>query len=46
MAVQLAYQLGDVARAERLWALLAPAARATGDDASLQRGRSASTRCC
>ncbi len=36
MAVQLAYQLGDVARAERLWPLLAASARATGDDASLQ----------
>ena len=36
MAVQLAYQSGDVARAERLWAMLEPAARALGDDASLQ----------
>jgi tetratricopeptide (TPR) repeat protein len=36
-AVELAYQLGDVASAERLWSVIAPAARATGDDAALQR---------
>ncbi len=37
LAVPLAYQLGDTARAEALWAVLAPAAEATGDDAALQR---------
>lgn len=36
-AIGLAYQVGDVARAESLWTLLAGAARATGDDALLQR---------
>jgi tetratricopeptide (TPR) repeat protein len=36
MAVQLSYQLGDVGRAERLWGVLATAARATADDAGLQ----------
>lgn len=35
--VQLAYQLGDVARAERLWVVLAGAARTSGDRAGLQR---------
>ena len=35
--VQLAYQVGDVARAERLWVVLAGAARASGDRAGLQR---------
>ncbi len=35
--VQLAYRLGDVARAERLWTVLAGAARASGDRAGLQR---------
>ena len=37
LAVPLAYQLGDTARAEALWAVLAPAAEANGDDAALQR---------
>ena len=36
-ALGLAYQTGDVDRAEWLWALLADAARATNDDALLQR---------
>lgn len=36
-AVALAYQIGDVARAETLWALLAAAARATGDESLLQK---------
>ena len=36
--VQLAYQLRDVDRAERLWTVLADAARASGDHAGLQRG--------
>lgn len=36
-ALQLAYQLGDTARAEPLWAVLAGVARAQGDDAGLQR---------
>ena len=35
--IQLAYQLNDVARAERLWPVLASAARASGDQAGLQR---------
>ncbi len=35
-AVQLAYQLGDVQRGERIWPMLEQAARATGDAASLQ----------
>jgi hypothetical protein len=35
--IQLAYQVGAVAAAESLWASLAAAARATGDDAALQR---------
>ncbi len=35
--VQLAYQLQDFARAERLWVVLAGAARASGDQAGLQR---------
>ena len=35
--IQLAYQLGDLARAERLWPVLAAAARAAGDQAGLQR---------
>ncbi len=37
LAIPLAYQLGDTARAEALWAVLAPAAEANGDDAALQR---------
>jgi tetratricopeptide (TPR) repeat protein len=37
LAVPLAYQLGDTTRAEALWAVLAPAAEANGDDAALQR---------
>jgi tetratricopeptide (TPR) repeat protein len=36
VAVQLSYQLGDVVRAERVWALLEVAGRSSGDDASLQ----------
>lgn len=36
-ALGLAYQLGDTARAETLWHLLAGAARAAGDDAMLQK---------
>lgn len=36
-ALGLAYQIGDVARAETLWGLLATSARATGDDAMLQK---------
>ncbi|MGC4154884.1 MAG: DUF4062 domain-containing protein [Propionicimonas sp.] len=35
--IQLAYQLQDFARAERLWAVLAGAARASGDQTGLQR---------
>ena len=35
--IQLAYQLRDVVRAERLWTVLAEAARASGDQAGLQR---------
>ncbi len=35
--IQLAYALRDVARAERLWVVLAGAARASGDNAGLQR---------
>ncbi len=37
LAIPLAYQLGDTTRAEGLWAVLAPAAEANGDDAALQR---------
>ncbi len=36
-AVTLAYQLGDVGRAERLWPVLAESARQRHDDAALQR---------
>ena len=36
-AVALAYQAGDVVRAEALWNQIVPASRALGDDASLQR---------
>lgn len=36
-ALGLAYQIGDMARAETLWHLLAGAARASGDDSLLQR---------
>lgn len=36
-AVALAYQLGDVVRAEALWNQIGPASRELGDDASLQR---------
>ena len=36
-AIQLAYQSGDAARAERVWVVLAGAARALGDQAALQR---------
>ncbi len=36
-AIQLAYQAGDVARAERVWVVLAGAARALDDRAALQR---------
>src|SRR5690606_24759253 len=35
--IQIAYQLGDTARAERLWAVLEQVARAGGDQAALQR---------
>ncbi|MCW5952373.1 MAG: hypothetical protein KIT69_08960, partial [Propionibacteriaceae bacterium] len=35
--VKLAYQVQDFARAERLWVVLAEAARASGDQAGLQR---------
>ncbi len=35
--VQLAYQVGDVARAESLWQSLTSAYRSLGEDASLQR---------
>ena len=35
--VQLAYQVQDFARAERLWAVLGDLARASGDQAGLQR---------
>jgi len=36
-AIQIAYQLGDTARAEQLWGVLATVARASGDQAGLQR---------
>ncbi len=35
--IQLAYQIGDTARAERLWGMIADASRALGDDPALQR---------
>jgi tetratricopeptide (TPR) repeat protein len=37
VAIQLAYQLGDVGRAEVVWGVLAGVARAGGDQAGLQR---------
>jgi tetratricopeptide (TPR) repeat protein len=37
VAIQLAYQLGDVERAELVWGVLAGVARAGGDQAGLQR---------
>jgi tetratricopeptide (TPR) repeat protein len=37
VAIQLAYQLGEVGRAEVVWGVLASVARADGDQAGLQR---------
>jgi tetratricopeptide (TPR) repeat protein len=37
VAIQLAYQLGDVGRAEVVWGVLAGVARTTGDQPGLQR---------